>query len=221
MIRFGEFVLHNGKNNQGIQIVDSARMQELWTDQTNHAFQIASPYPNQPVNNNPYGADTIYYGLGSWLDIWNPTQHYQEQISADGAFGGIIWINRCTNMVGAFLTFIPSIYSTTNPIEYQAMDIFRNAVPSTCYTTNQVNEAGNLNSIINISPNPSQSTITISADKTLQKISIFNIRGENILNLFPERKETSVETSNISNGIYFIKAVIDKNTITKKIIIAH
>jgi len=132
MLRFAQFILHNGKNNQGIQVVDSVLMQELWQDQTNQAQQIASPYPDSPINNNPYNASTIYYGFGTWLDIYNPTQQYQEQISAAGAFGGIIWVNRCTNMSGVFLTFPPSNYNSTYPIEFKAMDIFRNAVPSTC-----------------------------------------------------------------------------------------
>src|SRR6202000_2814443 len=98
------------KSATGVQVVDSTLMQELWKDQTNHALQFASPYPNDPPYNNPYGADTIYYGVGTWLDIYNPTHQYQEQISADGAYGGIIWVNRCTNTVGVFLTFIPSLF---------------------------------------------------------------------------------------------------------------
>jgi len=133
MMRFGQFVLHNGKNKQGIQVIDSVWMQELWIDQTNHAFQISAPYPNHPLKNNPYNVDTIYYGMGTWLDIYNPTHHYQEQISADGAFGGIIWINRCTNVTGVFMTFAPSVYGTTYHVEYEAMDMFCKALPFTCY----------------------------------------------------------------------------------------
>lgn len=219
MIRFGEFVLHNGKNKQGTQVVDSIYMQELWQDQTNHAFQITSPYPYSPVNNNPYNNDTIYYGIGTWLDIYNPTQQYQEQISGDGAFGGIIWINRCTNTVGAFLTFLPSTFGTTYPVEYLAMDIFRNAVPFTCYTTTQVNEIQNDNSAITISPNPANSTINISSYKIINQISIYNLLGENILNFIADKKETSIDVSNFSKGIYFLKATTEKNIITQKLII--
>jgi CubicO group peptidase (beta-lactamase class C family) len=221
MIRFGEFVLHNGKNYQGIQIIDSINMQELWSDQTNRAYQVYSPYPYQLLMNNPYNADTIYYGLGSWLDIWNPIHFYQEQISADGAFGGIIWINRCTNMVGAFLTFMPSVYSTTYPIEFQTMDIFRNAVPNTCYKSTQIIKIDNKNPIVNIFPNPAQSTLIISASEKIEKISIYDLLGENILNVSPGKNETSINIRSIPGGFYLVKINSGKNFIAKKILFAH
>lgn len=134
MMRFGQFILHNGENASGTQVVNAIRMQELWRDQTNHALQVNSPYPNSPTNNNPYGADTIYYGLGTWLDIYNPTHSYQEQISGDGAFGAIIWVNRCTNTTGVFMTFAPTLYGTAYKTEYKAMDLIRAQFPFTCYT---------------------------------------------------------------------------------------
>ncbi len=138
MLRFGQFILHNGKNAAGTPVVNAIRMQELWRDQTNHALQVASPYPNSPTNNNPYGADTIYYGLGTWLDIYNPVQAYQEQISADGAFGAIIWVNRCTNTTGVFMTFAPTLYGTAYKTEYLAMDMIRARFPFTCYTDSRM-----------------------------------------------------------------------------------
>lgn len=219
MLRFGQFILHNGKNSQGLQVVDSVLMQELWQDQTNHAFQVASPYPNSIPNNNPYNADTIYYGIGTWLDIFNPAQQYQEQISADGAFGGIIWVNRCTNMTGVFLTFLPSLGTTTHPVQWQIMDIFRNAVPFTCYTTTQVNEIQNINSNFIIYPNPAQQTFTVELQQNNFDVTITDITGSKIYENKNVFSKTLISSKGFMNGIYFIHVKTDKNHFTQKLII--
>lgn len=225
MLRFGGFILHNGKNKQGIQVVDSIYMQELWQDQTNRAFQISSPYPNSPQNNNPYSADTIYYGIGTWLDIYNPTHQYQEQISADGAFGGIIWINRCTNMVGVFLTFSPSFYSSTNPVEYQAMDIFRNAVPFTCYTITRVRENNNNNSMISIYPNPAIEKFTITVDSgNVNQIAVYNVLGEKVYfqktGISSQSATLNIDLgSDFPAGIYFLQVNIGEQIINRKLVL--
>ena len=97
ILKFAQFILRNGKDRNGVQVVDSIWMQEMWKDQTNMAPIIAMPYPFNPPYNNPYGADTIRYGIGTWLDIYNPKTNYQEQLSGGGAFGSIMWVNRYIN----------------------------------------------------------------------------------------------------------------------------
>jgi CubicO group peptidase (beta-lactamase class C family) len=182
MLRFGRFVLHNGRNQQGVPVVDSAWMQELWKDQTNHARQEGSPMPYHLAYNNPYNADTVYYGVGTWLDIYNPTHQYQEQISADGAFGAIIWINRCANTAGVFLTFGPSEYGRTYPVEYQAMDMFRTAVPFACYqqATAAQNSIENKSTGSRARATIARNAITISSDAPSGQIYFYTILGEKI-----------------------------------------
>ena len=75
-------------------VLGAGYIEEMWTDQTLGAPQLSSPYPHQPEHNNPYDAETIYYGLGSWLDVYNPQTEYQEQISGAGAFGNALVGNR-------------------------------------------------------------------------------------------------------------------------------
>ncbi len=201
MMRLGQFILHNGKNQQGAQVVDSVLMQELWKDQTNHALQMGSPYPYSPAANNPYNADTIYYGVGTWLDIYNPVHQYQEQISADGAFGGIIWINRCTNMTGVFMTFIPSLIASTQKIQAPAMDIFRNAVPFNCYSSTgwakaQINE-------IKMYPNPATTNLLLDIPTTRTfKIYIINIVGTVVKS---EGNLKNLDVSTLTPGVYYLK----------------
>jgi CubicO group peptidase (beta-lactamase class C family) len=219
MIRFGQFVLNNGKNNRGKRVVDSIWMQELWKDQTNRALQVSSPYPNKPTNNNPYNQDTIYYGFGSWLDIYNPMRRYQEQISADGAFGGIIWINRCTNTVGVFLTFLPSNFNATYPIQYKVMDIFRTTVPFNCYQTTRINEVESADFTVKIYPNPASNQVTIVSDAAFEKVSIFNVVGENLATISTQSKFYDLDISFLSKGIYFIKIFSNNKAVTQKLVV--
>lgn len=223
MLRFGQFVLHNGKSAQGVQVVDSVLMQELWKDQTNHALQISSPAPFHPVNNNPYNADTMFYGLGSWLDIYNPTQQYQEQISADGAFGGLLWINRCTNTVGMFLTFLPSLYPNTYTTEYAAMDIFRNSFPFTCYSiATGINEQEDETTSFKLYPNPAQQSFTVELPSGTFKIQVADLTGRIMLEEKALSNTTHINCNNLLNGVYLVQAVNDKHIVaTKKIVIAR
>jgi CubicO group peptidase (beta-lactamase class C family) len=199
MLRFGQFILHNGKNAQGVQVVDSTLMQELWKDQTHRAFQVASPYPNSIPNNNPYHADTVYYGLGTWLDIYNPVHAYQEQISADGAFGAIIWINRCTNMTGVFLTFLPSLGINTHAVQWQAMDVFRNAVPFECYTPADV-AVTNEHAFPLLYPNPASAYIYAPCPTGYR---IFDATGQ-LITTNPQ-PATGIDIRHLHPGVYVLK----------------
>jgi CubicO group peptidase (beta-lactamase class C family) len=200
MLRFGQFILKNGKNNQNVQIIDSIYMQELWKDQTNRAFQVSSPYPNRPLSNNPYNADTIFYGIGTWLDIYNPTKKYTEQLSADGAFGGIIWVNRCTNMVGVFMTFLPSIYTTTYQTEYKAMDFFRNAMPFNCYKTTSTNDKIE-NDNVTVYPNPFTNKINLLNTKDNENFTLTNALGQTV---YFGKDIAERDFSYLNSGIYFL-----------------
>lgn len=129
ILRLVRFILKDGKTGDS-SLIDSAWMRELWTDQTRRAPQISSPYPNAPGYNNPYGADTIYYGIGDWLDIANPVTGIQEQISGAGAFGTIFWVNRCTRTAGVVFTLRTylSVMNTT----FRIIDAANAAFPGEC-----------------------------------------------------------------------------------------
>lgn len=88
-----------------------------------------------------------------------------------------------------------------------------------CLTTTAIHNIENGHPILKIFPNPTNSFINISSTQILNQISIYNLLGENILNLVPDKSETTIDVSNLSKGIYFIKATTEKNLITQKLII--
>ncbi len=137
MLRLACFIRSFGRVGN-TQLIDSAIMEELWKDQTNSVLQLGSPYPYRPANNNPYRIDTIRYGIGTWLDIYNPVQNYQEQISGAGAFGAEIWVNRCNNTAGALFTM--SLYAKTQKTTFKMLDLFNAIYPNQCYQSHTSGE---------------------------------------------------------------------------------
>ncbi len=69
-------------------------------------------------------------------------------------------------------------------------------------------------------PNPAQNQIIISLDYQPKTISIYSILGEKILEQSSNQNETSVDVSNLSNGVYLVNIKSDNGvSITKKLII--
>ncbi len=74
---------------------------------------------------------------------------------------------------------------------------------------------------IKIYPNPAQDYLTISADKLLQKVAIYNTNGKLLLSDEPKGKyESRYDLSSLAQGLYFLKiTLIDGQEMTEKIII--
>ena len=73
---------------------------------------------------------------------------------------------------------------------------------------------------LTIFPNPAQSEIMVSGDAELTSIFIYNLAGQLTSELYPNQKQTSINTDHLTNGMYFIKAVTqDDKVFTQKLII--
>ncbi|MBL7892922.1 MAG: serine hydrolase [Bacteroidia bacterium] len=203
IMKFARFIQKYGKNKSGVQVVDSIWMLEMWKDQTNGVPQLASPYPTSPAYNNPYGATNIYYGIGDWLDIYNPTQMYQEQISGAGAFGTSFWINRCKGITGVLFTVFPSTFPSVESTWFQIMDVVRNTVPGTCYLSTGLDESilNSANTVIY--PNPVKDIIYFNnKNHSANEITIYNLVGEKII---LEYNVNQLDISALCAGVYFVE----------------
>lgn len=123
IIKFTKMLLNKGMYD-GVRVISETSWNELWKDQTNKVPVLASPYPPNPVYNNPFNASTIYYGIGDWLDVYNPNTQQVDQISGAGAFGTIFWVDRVRNITG--VVFTSSLYNRAYNSTFQIIDIFRN-----------------------------------------------------------------------------------------------
>jgi len=216
IMKLARFILRNGKNDLGIQVVDSIWMQELWKDQTNQAPVIAMPYPYNPPYNNPYNADTIRYGIGTWLDIYNPTENYQEQISGGGAFGSIMWVNRCNNTCGVVFTY--ANYGNVWPTTFQVIDVVNSIYPNQCYQFTGINENDPKHfENIKVFPNPTNNVLHLEPGLLGENytVELINSMGQQIGSY---NNPTLIDLSTYSIGLYFIKIQSGNQVFTKKII---
>lgn len=193
-----EFILNKGKH-QGKQIISANVMEELWKDQTNKAPQLASPYPDSPKYNNPYGAQVIYYGIGTWQDIYNPTTQYQEQISGAGAFGTYFWVDRVRGLSG--VVFTSSIGAITRNATFQIVDAIREAVSLTTGTEDiRSNEA------IPVFPNPVRTGQLYSQTAKNGPAILVNAMGRIVMRFKLETLNNGLDVQHLPPGLYFLKS---------------
>ncbi|MEJ6736642.1 MAG: PKD domain-containing protein, partial [Flavobacteriales bacterium] len=79
-----------------------------------------------------------------------------------------------------------------------------------------INKNIDLNSEMNIYPNPTSNQLSIDTKQKISEISILNITGKTIIITRGDTKNINV--ADLSNGIYFIKLITDEKTITKKFV---
>ena len=59
---------------------------------------------------------------------------------------------------------------------------------------------------LNVYPNPAKNQVVVASDNNLATVSIINALGEEIINEVVTGQNTMINTTNLSNGIYFVKA---------------
>ena len=193
-----ELILNRGKF-QGKQLISAAVMEELWKDQTNKAPQLASPYPDKPRNNNPYAASTIYYGIGTWQDIYNPSTMYQEQISGAGAFGTYFWVDRVRGVTG--VVFMSSLSAITTPFTFQLVDAIRTALSVSTSTK----ETG-VQERMGIYPNPARNGQLFARTDKKGAACLVNTKGQIVLRFELSQLNLGLEVYTLPSGVYFLKS---------------
>lgn len=67
-------------------------------------------------------------------------------------------------------------------------------------------------------PNPVQDKLNLRAQDNIQKISVYNMLGQEVLRQAPNNRTTEVDMSALQTGSYFVKVTINGLTETKQII---
>lgn len=71
---------------------------------------------------------------------------------------------------------------------------------------------------IKLYPNPVKSIFTISLDKKITKVAVFNLLGQEVLTKSVNSNETTVDVGHLTAGSYLVKITSDDETKTMKII---
>jgi hypothetical protein len=71
---------------------------------------------------------------------------------------------------------------------------------------------------VNMYPNPASNQLIINAIGEIQKVSVYNILGQEIMSNYPKTNKVIVETSGFQKGVYIVKTTIEDKESTSKFI---
>jgi hypothetical protein len=71
---------------------------------------------------------------------------------------------------------------------------------------------------IKMYPNPVKNSLNIEANSAIQKVSVYNVLGQEVMSKSPKSTTTTLQTSSLQKGVYMVKTEIDGNVTSSKII---
>jgi hypothetical protein len=71
---------------------------------------------------------------------------------------------------------------------------------------------------VSMYPNPAKNTLNIDANGSIQKVSVYNILGQEVLSKKPNSNSTTLQTSGLQRGTYIVRSTIDGKTTTSKLV---
>ncbi len=178
--------------------------------QCNSGFVI---YPDTTENvtivNNATGNNLTYlwdFGDGNTSVLQNPNHTY----ATAGPFYLCLTIDDGSECIDMYCDSIGE-----NGIIFRAGGFTINVIPSVPITT-RINNHIDLNSEIEIFPNPTSNRLTIDTELKINEINIIDISGKTIKAITTDLNIVNVV--DLSNGIYFIKLITEERTLIKKFV---
>ncbi|MGJ8665130.1 MAG: T9SS type A sorting domain-containing protein [Patiriisocius sp.] len=71
---------------------------------------------------------------------------------------------------------------------------------------------------ISVFPNPIKNLVTVSASQIIEELTLYNLLGQELFRLQPTTKNTTINTENLTIGNYILKAIINGDVSTYKIL---
>ena len=210
MARFGLLILNNGNWNGNQILTDTGYFNQMTTT-------------SQTLNKS--------YGYLWWL---NGKQNFMIP-SSQIVFPGSLIPNAPSDMIsamgkgGQFLNVIPSqnmvwVRMGEEPANSLVPfllndDIWEYVNDLLCATTG-IDNQDNQNSFVQLFPNPGNEILNLKSDKQISKVEVFNMQGQIVKSLNTQNKEVSIIISELRNGLYFVKAILENGKIwTEKLIV--
>ncbi|WP_395050727.1 T9SS type A sorting domain-containing protein [Flavobacterium sp.] len=71
---------------------------------------------------------------------------------------------------------------------------------------------------IKMYPNPVKNTLTIDANSAIQRVSVYNVLGQEVMNASPKSNTVTLQTNELQKGVYMVTTEIDGKTSTSKVV---
>lgn len=73
-------------------------------------------------------------------------------------------------------------------------------------------------SSVKMYPNPVKNTLTIDANSAIQRVSVYNILGQEVLKASPKTNSVTLQTNELQKGVYMVTTEIDGKLSTSKVV---
>ena len=67
-------------------------------------------------------------------------------------------------------------------------------------------------------PNPATNVLNIESSSTIEKVTVYNVLGQQVLSEIPNKALVTLDVSNLQVGVYVVKTTIDGNVSSSKFI---
>ncbi|WP_310559490.1 T9SS type A sorting domain-containing protein [Flavobacterium sp.] len=71
---------------------------------------------------------------------------------------------------------------------------------------------------IKMYPNPMKNTLTIEANSSIQRVSVYNVLGQEVMKASPKTNSTTLQTSQLQKGVYMVTTEIEGVISTSKML---
>jgi PKD repeat protein len=160
------------------------------------------------VINSSTGTNLTYlwdFGDGNTSTLQNPSYTY----STAGPFHLCLTVNDGAGCVDMYCDSIGE-----NGVVFKTSGFTINVIGTPIITG--LDNHSELNSGINVYPNPTSNQLTVDTELKLSKITIIDITGKMIMTT--KGNTNTINVADLSDGIYFIQLITEEITITKKFV---
>ena len=67
-------------------------------------------------------------------------------------------------------------------------------------------------------PNPVKNTLTIEANGSIDRVSVYNVLGQEVLKASPKSNSATLQTNELQKGVYMVTTEIEGKLSTSKVV---
>lgn len=72
--------------------------------------------------------------------------------------------------------------------------------------------------VLNLYPNPSSTSFSVKSKSLIEKITVYNVLGKNILEMNPKSNSVNIDVSSFNKGLYLVKMETNGKSISSKFV---
>ena len=158
------------------------------------------------------------------IKTWSPKADIPVRLKLEGTAGEVLELDVNTTVESQWETLTWDFTGQTGEVEWITVVVFFEFVvdlpgDGTTYYYDDIEVADNplsigdnfMSTVVSY-PNPVKSSWNVSAEQTITDIVIYNLFGQRILSISPNRSDASLNMSEFKSGVYLAHVISDEGT---------